>query len=371
MATRTKDYYAALGVAEDASPDDIKKAYRKLAKKHHPDANPDDPGAADRFKEISEAYRVLSDAEQRKRYDQLRRYGGTGPFTGHRPGPRPGPGGGGVRFEDLGDSGLGGIGDFFSSIFDFGRRATGGRERQSRRGRNVELDVEVPLRVAARGGRVRITVPIREECAACDGTGVAPGAKLETCTRCEGRGTIAFEQGGFSVNRPCPQCMGRGEIPTQACSVCGGQGEVRTTRKLSVKIPPGVEDGARIRVPGQGERGPGGGPQGDLIIRVAVQRDSFFTREGRDLVCEVPINLAQALLGSRVRVRTVDHKKVVLRIPAGTQSGTVFRIRGQGVGPDGDRGDQLVRVEIRVPEELGERGQDLARKLAAEEGLRY
>lgn len=370
MATRTKDYYHVLGVPEKASADDIKKSYRKLAKKYHPDANPDDPGAADRFKEISEAYRVLSDADQRKKYDELRRYGGAGPFTTHRPGARPGAGGG-VRFEDLGESGFGGIGDFFSSIFDFGRRAAGGKERQSRRGRNVELDVDLSLRVAARGGRIRVTVPVREECAACDGSGVAPGASLETCSRCEGRGTIAFEQGGFSVNRPCPQCMGRGEIPSQACSVCGGQGEVRTMRKLNVRIPPGVEDEARIRVPGQGERGPGGGPQGDLILRVHVKEDAFFSRDGRDLVCEVPINLAQALLGSRVRVRTVDNKKVVLRIPAGTQSGTVFRIRGQGIGAEGDRGDQLVRVQIRVPEEMSERGQELARELAEEEGLRF
>jgi molecular chaperone DnaJ len=370
MATRTKDYYQVLGVAESASPDDIKKAYRGLAKKHHPDANPDEPAAADRFKEISEAYRVLSDPDQRKRYDQLRRFGGAGPFAGARPGATTGPSGG-VSFEDLGESAFGGLGDFFSSIFDFGRRAAGGRQRQARRGRNVELDVDVSLRVAARGGRVRVHVPVREECAACDGSGVAPGATLETCTRCEGRGTIAFEQGGFSVNRPCPQCLGRGQIPTQACSVCGGQGEVRSTRRLNVRIPAGVEDGARIRVPAQGERGPAGGPQGDLILTVHVKRDSFFTRDGRDLVCEVPINLAQALLGSRVRVRTVDNKKVVLRIPVGTQSGTVFRIRGQGVGEEGARGDQLVRVQIRVPEDLSERGQELARELAAEEELRY
>jgi molecular chaperone DnaJ len=368
MATRTKDYYDVLGVPEGATADDIKKAYRKLAKKHHPDANPDDPGAAERFKEISEAYRVLSDADQRKRYDELRRYGGAGPFTGRRPGARPGPAGG-VRFEDLGESGFGGIGDFFSSIFDFGRRATGGHDRQTRRGRNVELDVDIPLRVAARGGKIRVTVPVREECAACDGTGVAPGASLEKCARCGGRGTIAYEQGGFAVNRPCPECMGRGEIPTQACSVCGGQGEVRSARKLNVRIPAGVEDEARIRVPSQGERGPGGGPQGDLIIRVHVGKDAFFSREGHDLVCEVPINLAQALLGSRVRVRTVDNKKVVLRIPPGTQSGTVFRIRGQGIGAEGERGDQLVRVQIRVPEDMSDRGLELARELAEEEGL--
>ncbi|HKK28736.1 MAG TPA: molecular chaperone DnaJ [Gemmatimonadota bacterium] len=370
MASRTKDYYEILGVSEGASKDEIKKAYRRLAKKHHPDANPDDPESAERFKEISEAYRVLSDPEKRKQYDQVRRFGGAGRFASARSGAGPGAGAG-IRFEDLSDSGFGGIGDFFSSIFDFGRRGAGTRRRRAARGRNVELDVEIPLRVAARGGKVRVTVPVREECAACDGSGVAPGASLETCSRCEGRGTISFQQGGFSVNRPCPRCMGRGEIPTQTCSVCGGQGEVRSRRRLNVKIPAGVEDGARIRVAGQGERGPSGGPPGDLILHVSVKDDPFFTREGNDLVCEVPINLAQALLGSRVRVRTVDGKKVVLRVPEGTQSGTLFRIRGQGMGPEGSRGDQLVRVQIRVPETLSERGQELARELAEAEELRY
>lgn len=370
MASRTKDYYEVLGVSESAKANEIKKAYRRLAKKHHPDANPDDPEAAERFKEISEAYRVLSDPEKRKQYDQVRRFGGTGSFARGRGEARPGAPGG-FRFEDISESGFGGIGDFFSSIFDFGRRGAEARRRESRRGRNVELDVEIPLRVAARGGKIRVTVPVREECAACDGSGVAPGAKLETCSRCQGRGTISYQQGGFSVNRPCPECMGRGEIPSETCRACGGLGEVRSRRRINVKIPAGVDDGSRIRVSGQGERGPGGGPPGDLVLRVSVKKDPFFTRDGNDLVCEVPINVAQALLGSRVRVRTVDGKKVVLRIPPGTQSGTLFRIRGQGVGAQGARGDQMVRVQIRVPETLTDRGEELARELAETEDLRF
>lgn len=368
MATRPKDYYDILGVPEDVSPDDLKKVYRRLAKQNHPDANPDDPDAAERFKEISQAYRVLSDEEQRRKYDQMRRYGGLGGFGARPGGAAAGAGGGrgrGFRFEDLG-----GLGDIFGSFFDLGGR--GRRERgQPSQGRDVEYRVEIPLRVAARGGKVRVTVPLSEECAACDGSGAAPGATLETCQECGGRGTVSFGQGSFSVQRPCPACMGRGEIPTEPCPVCGGRGEVRTHRKISVNVPAGVDDGSRLRLSGQGERGPGGGPSGDVIIRFRVKPDSFFERDGLDLECEVPINLAQATLGSRVRVRTVDRKKVVLKIPPGTQSGTAFRIRGQGVWKGGRKGDQLVRVKVTVPEKLTEEGREALERLAEAEDLRH
>jgi molecular chaperone DnaJ len=379
MATRSKDYYEILGVAENASQDEIKKAYRKLAKKHHPDANPDDPETEERFKEISEAYRVLSDPERRQKYDRMRKFGGMDAFGGRGArggaagsGAARGPQGrGGFSFEDLSDMGFGGLGDIFSSIFDRGGRGQRKTARRGpERGRNVEYEVTVPFRTAVRGGKVRVDVPIREECATCDGSGAAPGATLETCEQCGGRGTVSFGQGGFSVNRPCPACMGRGRIPSDRCRVCNGQGEVRTRRKIKVKIPAGVEDGSRIRLSGQGERGPGGGPSGDLVIRVRVKDDPFFERHGLNLVSEVPINLAQALLGSRIRVRTVDGKKVVLRIPPGTQSGTSFRIRGQGVQKEQQRGDQLVRVRIEVPEELSEEGREAAESLAEAEGLR-
>ena len=379
MATRTRDYYEILGVAENASQEEIKKAYRKLAKQHHPDANPDDPEAEQRFKEISEAYRTLSDPERRKKYDRMRKYGGMGAFgggrrEGGRPRRGPTPGGegrGGFSFEDLSDMGFGGLGDLFSSMFDRGGRRRRQARRGPERGRNVEYEVTIPFRKAVRGGDVRVNVPIREECATCDGSGAAPGSTVETCSVCDGRGTVSFGQGGFSVNRPCPECMGRGERPTDPCRVCGGQGEVRSRRKINVKIPPGIEDGDRVRISGQGQRGPGGGPSGDLLIRVRVKDDPFFEREGRNLVCEVPINVAQALLGSRIRVRTVDGKRVVLRIPPGTQSGTAFRIRGQGVQQEGRRGDQLVRVKVKVPDELSEEGREAAERLAEVEELRY
>lgn len=374
-STRTeRDYYEVLGVAENASQEEIKKAYRRLAKKHHPDANPDDAESEERFKAISEAYRVLSDPEQRKKYDRMRKFGGMGAFRsrGGRPaGAGAGGQGEGFRFEDLSDMGFGGIGDLFTSIFDRSRRREEARSRGPARGRNVEYEVTIPFRTAVRGGKVTVQVPIRDSCATCDGTGAAPGATLETCPVCDGRGSVSFGQGSFSVNRPCPECMGRGRSPTESCRVCGGQGEVRSRRKISVTVPSGVDDGSRIRLSGQGERGADGGTPGDLVIRVRVKSDDFFEREGLNLVCEVPINVAQALLGSRLRVRTVDGKKVVLRIPAGTQSGTAFRIRGQGVHEGGRRGDQLVRVRVEVPEELGEDGREAAERLAEAEELPY
>ncbi|MDP2469942.1 MAG: molecular chaperone DnaJ [Candidatus Palauibacterales bacterium] len=368
MTARAKDYYQELGVSQSASDDEIKKAYRSLAKKYHPDANPDDPSAGERFKEISEAYTVLSDSDSRKKYDQLRRFGGLG---GYRPGagPTPGASPGGTRnfrFEDLG-----GIGDIFSSIFDLGKRTAEERRQGPVRGRDVEYLIEIPFRTAVRGGRVTINVPLSEECANCDGTGAAPGAGTDTCSECHGRGTVTFGQGTFSVPRPCPACMGRGQIPRQVCSACGGRGEVSTRRKIAVTVPAGVDDGSRLRIPGQGERGPGGGRPGDLIVKFKVHDDRFFAREGLDLACEVPINVAQALLGSRIRVRTVDNKKIVLKIPPGTQSGTTFRIKGQGVEKGQRTGDQLVRIVVDVPDELSEEGRDAAERLARAEGLRH
>ena len=366
MATRTKDYYGILAVAENATPDEIKKAYRKLAKQYHPDRNPGNPAATEKFKEVSEAHRVLSDADKRKKYDQVRKYGGLGAFTSGGARPRTGDARG-FRFEDLSD--IGGLGDIFSSIFDFGKRPST-KEEGPTRGRNVEYLVEIPLKTAARGGKVRVTVPISEECATCDGSGAAPGTKLRDCSECSGKGEVIFGQGGFSVTRPCPACLGRGKVPETACSSCGGNGQVRTKKKLSVRVPRGVETGSKLRLTGQGERGPHGGPAGDLIIKFRVKGDRFFTREGLNLVCEVPINIAQAALGSRLKVRTIDGKKVVLKIPPGTQSGTMFRIRGQGIEKGESRGDQLVRVAVQTPE-LSEEGRQMVADLASSEGLRY
>ena len=364
MPTQAKDYYKILGVAENASADEIRKAYRALAKKHHPDANAGNPASTEKFKEVSEAHGVLSDPDKRRKYDRVRKYGGLGPFGAGQPGGAPGTEGG-FKFEDLSD--LGGIGGIFSSIFDFGKKPRP-EKAGPKRGRNVEYLVTVSLRTAARGGRVSVTVPISEECATCDGDGAAPGTTLQRCPECGGKGEVTFGQGGFSVTRPCPVCVGRGMVPETPCSSCSGRGQVSTRRKLSVKVPTGVETGSRARLSGQGERGPGGGPPGDLIIRFQVDPDRFFTREGLDLACEVPINVAQAILGSRVKVRTIDGNRVVLRIPPGTQSGKVFRIRGQGLQRGDNRGDQLVKVVVETPD-LSTEGLRTVQELAKQEGL--
>jgi len=367
----TKDYYQVLGIPESASAEEIKKAYRRLAKKHHPDANPNNPSAADRFKEIGEAYSVLSDEEKRKQYDQMRKLGPLGSFGfGGRPaGAGPQPGGRTetrINFEDLSD--LGGLGDLFGSFFDRGRRR---KTKTTARGRDVEYVVEVTLETAARGGKLSITVPITDDCPQCNGTGNAPGSRPKTCPECAGKGTISFGQGGFAVSRPCPACLGRGQIPTDPCSRCGGTGQITEQRQILVSVPAGVDTASRLRLSGQGERGESGAPAGDLIITFKVQPHSFFRREGLDIHCTIPINVAQAMLGSRVRVRTVDGKKVTLKVPAGTQSGTRFRIPAQGVEKGGHRGDQYVQVKIQVPESLTNEQETAVREFARIADLRY
>lgn len=361
-----KDFYQILGVADTAPQDEIKKAYRRLAKQYHPDANPNNPGAADRFKEISEAHATLSDAEKRKQYDQMRRLGA---FDGmsRRPSPqgRGAPQGGAQPdFSDLGDLSGFGLGDIFSSIFGRGRR-------EDTRGESLEAVVEVPFRVAMLGGKVPVTMPVVESCPTCAGSGAAPGATITTCPECDGRGTISFGQGSFAVNRPCPRCRGRGKIPSQPCPTCQGAGEVRTERRVMITVPPATESGSKVRLKGQGQPGRSGAPAGDLIITFQVQPDRFFHREGLDIVCEVPINLAQAVLGTRLRVRTLDGKKVVLKIPPGTQPGRKFRIKGQGLEKNGRKGDQLVGVQVSLPEKLNADEEQLMKKFAEAAGMVY
>ena len=365
-----KDFYQVLGVSDSASQGEIKKAYRRLAKQYHPDANPNNASAAERFKEISEAHSVLSDAEKRKQYDQMRRLGAFdgGPARGPRPGgarrgPGPGPEAGAEGF-DFGD--FGGLGDIFSSIFGRGRQ---GQEEPA--AESIETVVEVPFRVATLGGKVAVSLQVIEPCPTCAGSGGAPGATWSTCPECKGRGTISFGQGGFAVNRPCPQCRGRGRIPSQPCPTCQGAGEVRTERQVSITVPPGTDTGTRVRMRGQGQAGRSGMPAGDLLVTFQVQPDRFFHREGLDIVCEVPLNLAQAALGTRLRVRTVDGKKVVLRIPAGTQPGRRFRIKGQGVEKNGVKGDQLVQVQVQVPDQLTPEQQEMLKQFAQSAGLPY
>ena len=378
MATQARDFYQVLGVGEKATQDEIKKAYRKLAKQHHPDANPDDPRAAERFKEIGEAYAVLSDSEKRKQYDQMRRLGAFGFGRGAPGRTEQGPfgagqpGAGSFSFEDLRD--LGGLGDIFSSIFDRGRRP--GADAQTRRGgpqrgEHIEYVVEIPFETAVKGGQVSVQLAVTEDCATCGGTGAAPGSAVHRCKECGGTGTIAFGQGGFAVTRPCPACFGRGTIPETPCPTCGGAGSLRQTRKIQITVPEGVDTGSKVRLSGQGERGRAGGTPGDLIITFKVKPHHFFTRDGLDIHATVPINIAQATLGSKIRVRTVAGKRVVLTIPPGTQSGTRFRIRGHGVQKAGRIGDQYVEVKVEVPETLSPEQQKAMQEFAEASGLKH
>jgi molecular chaperone DnaJ len=362
-----KDYYQVLGVPESATQDQIKKAYRKLAKKHHPDANPDNKAAGERFKEISEAYAVLSDAEKRKQYDRLRKYGA---FAGMGGGARGGTrtyssGRSPVEDFDLKDfGGFGGIGDLFSSIF-------GGGEGKSGRGRgeSVETVVTIPFRTAALGGKVPVVVPVVEGCPTCGGSGAAPGSTLSVCQECKGSGQVSFGYGGFAVKRPCPACRGKGRVAAQRCGTCQGAGEVRTEKRLLIDVPSGTDSGTTVRLKEQGPKGAGGA--GDLLVSFQVEPDRFFTRDGLDVLCTVPINVAQAALGTKLKVRTLDGKHVVLRIPPGTQPGRKFRIKGQGIEKHGTRGDQLVEIAVEIPARLSAEQEAKLKEFADAAGLRH
>jgi molecular chaperone DnaJ len=376
---QNKDFYAVLGVPASASQDEIKKQYRKLAAKLHPDKNPNDAKAADRFKEISEAYTVLGDAEKRKQYDRMRQLGAFGGF-GSRGGARPGAGapggpggagqGGNFRFEDFDIGGLGGLGDIFSSMFG-GGGPTPRQRRGPERGQDIEMGLEVPFRTAALGGKIPVELEVNEECPTCHGNGAAPGAKLQTCPECNGRGTISFGQGGFAVQRPCPMCLGRGQVPSERCPTCGGIGEVRSNKKVLIQVPAGADNGTKIRLKGQGGRGERNGPPGDLLITFQVQADRFFKREGLDIIAPVPINIAQATLGSRIRVSTLDGKKIAIRIPPGTANGKRFRVREQGIQRDDQKGDLIVQVDVQVPDKLTEEQERAMREFAEASGLKY
>jgi molecular chaperone DnaJ len=362
-----KDYYKILGIDEKASLEEIKKAYRRLAKKYHPDANPGDKTVEEKFKDISAAYEVLSDSKKRKQYDQLRQFGprgfrGTDAGGGFQGWDFKSPPGGGFSFQDIG--GLSGFGDIFTDLFDLG-----GRTRQARygpqKGEDLRFEIKVPFDLAISGGKTLIHLPREEVCPVCSGTGAAAGSATSVCPDCQGKGLISMAQGGFSINRPCPRCYGRGTIISKPCHNCGGIGQVKKTRKISVKIPAGVSDGGKIRLREQGLSGAGGGSPGDLILTVRVGEHRFFHRKGRDIRCRVPINVVQAILGGRIRVRAIDGK-VELKIPPGTQSGTTFRVRGKGVSVNGKRGDQLITVYITVPKHISEKQRKLIEEFARE-----
>ena len=371
-------FYATLGVSSSASQDEIKKAYRKLAKKFHPDANANDAKAGERFKEISEANNVLSDPQKRKQYDEMRRLGafdggGFGGFGGGARSRGAGSRGGtqNINFEDFDIGGLGGLGDLFSSMFGGGETRQSARPRGPEKGQTIEANLDIPFRTAARGGKVPIELEVSEECSTCHGSGAAPGAQLKICPECNGRGVISFGQGGFAVNRPCPVCLGKGQVPTEPCPTCRGSGEVRARRKVLVNAPPGVDTGSKIRLKGQGGKGNANGPPGDLVITFNVLPDKFYKRDGLDVIATVPLNIAQATLGTKISVRTLDGKKVAIKIPPGTPSGKRFRVRGQGIQKGETKGDLIVEVSISVPEKLSEEQERMMKEFAESGGMKY
>lgn len=379
---QTKDFYATLGVKSSASQDEIKKAYRKLAKKFHPDANASDPKAAERFKELSEANNVLGDPKKRKQYDEMSRLGAFdgGGFGGFGGGARSGRGAGArgarggaqtINFQDFDIGGLGGLGDLFSSMFGGGDTGESARPRGPQKGQTVEATLDIPFRTAAKGGKVPIELEVSEECSTCHGSGAAPGAQLDICPECNGRGVISFGQGGFAVNRTCPVCLGRGQVPTEPCPTCHGTGEVRVKRKVLITVPPGVDTGSKIRLKGQGGKGNANGPPGDLVITFNVLADKFYKRDGLDVIATVPLNIAQATLGTRISVRTLDGKKVAIKIPPGTPSGKRFRVRGQGIQKGEKKGDLIVEVAIQVPDKLSEEQERMMKEFAESGGMKY
>jgi molecular chaperone DnaJ len=377
-----KDFYNVLGVSEKATADEIKKQYRRLAKQHHPDTNKGDAKSAERFKEISEAYQVLSDEKKRQQYDEMRRLGAFDSFGARSPrsgagagarsgGSRPRSSGGApgnTQYDEFDVGGLGGLGDLFSSMFGGGAGRTQ-RPSGPEQGQSVETTLEIPFRTAALGGKVPIELELNEECITCHGSGAAPGAKIQTCPECGGRGTISFGQGGFAVNRPCPMCLGKGTVPSEKCPTCGGSGEQRSRKKVNITVPAGVDSGSKIRLKGQGGRGVRGGAPGDILITFNVKPDDEWSREGLDLIAHAPVNIAQATLGSKVSVETLDEKTVSIKIPAGTPGGKRFRVRGQGIAKDGKRGDLLVEVSVTVPEKLNEKQAQLMKEFAEAAGL--
>ena len=349
-----KDFYETLGVPKNASDDDIKKAYRKMAMKHHPDRNQGDSGKAseDKFKEVKEAYEMLSDPQKRAAYDQ---YG----HAGVDPNMRGGPGAEGFNggFAEA-------FGDIFGDMFNQGGGRRGAAGRQVYRGSDLSYAMEVTLEEAAKGKEAQIRIPAWENCDTCTGTGAKPGTSVKTCSTCNGAGTVQMRQGFFSVQQTCPHCRGSGKIIPEPCTACHGQGKVKKQKTLEVKIPSGIDDGMRIRSTGNGEPGTNGGPPGDLYIEIRLKKHDIFERDGDDLHCQVPVSFTTAALGGEIEVPTLEGKAAI-DIPEGTQAGKQFRLRGKGI--KGVRasypGDLYCHVAVETPVKLTEHQRKLMREL--------
>ncbi len=341
-----KDYYEVLGLSRTASEDEIKRAYKKLAMKHHPDRNPGDASAEDKFKEVKEAYEILSDAQKRSAYDQF----------GHA-GVDQSAGGG------YGGGGFGGFSDMFADIFGAGGR---GGFNGPRPGDDLEYRLNLTLEQAVNGAKIDIQIPRREVCDSCHGSGAAAGSTAETCPTCGGHGKVRMQQGFFVVERPCHTCHGKGKVIKKPCSKCHGEGFVQVKKTLTVSIPAGVDEGDRIRLSGQGEAGDVGAPHGDLYVRIALQAHPIFKRQGDTLFCEMPLSFTTATLGGEIEVPTLDGR-VNLKIPAGTQTGRKFKIGGKGVKSvrSGRQGDLICQVTLETPVNLTTEQQDLLRAFEA------
>mgnify|MGYP006267485697 FL=1 len=352
-----RDYYEVLGVNKGASDDDLKKAYRRLAMKFHPDRNPDDKSAEAQFKEVKEAYEILSEPNKRAAYDQY----------GHA-GVDPSMGGG---FGGFGGGGAGGFdfGNIFEEIFrgggggGFSGGGRGGRS-QVYRGADLRYDLEVSLEEAAKGSQTRIRIPTETNCETCKGSGAKPGTSSKTCGTCKGSGQVRMQQGFFSVQQTCPHCHGSGKVIEDPCTDCHGRGRKRENKTLEIKIPAGVNDGDRIRLSGEGEAGVNGGPSGDLYVQISLKQHELFTRDGDDLHCEIPITMTTAALGGDIDVPTLDGT-ASLRIPEETQTGKIFRLRGKGVKGmrSGVEGNLYVHVVVETPVNLNSEQKDLLRQL--------
>lgn len=350
-----KDYYQILGVDRGASEEEIKKAYRRLAMKYHPDRN-DGEDAGARFREISEAYSCLMNPQKRANYDRF--------------GTAEGPGQGYGGYGDFGGFGAGGFGDIFEDIFGdfFGAFTARGASRRAR-GSDLRYDLDITLEEAAFGAEKVIDVPSWQDCSECSGTGSRSGQPMK-CPDCRGAGNVRFQQGFFSVSRTCGKCRGTGKVINDPCGRCDGQGKVKTDRKVTVRVPAGVDSGSRLKMTGEGEPGERGGPPGDLYIMIGVGGHEFFKRRGMDLHCEVPISFSQAALGAEVSVPSLDGSMHTLRIPAGTQPGTAFHLKGKGLPRVGgrSRGDQVVTARVVVPRNLDQRQRELLEEFAGLDG---
>jgi molecular chaperone DnaJ len=344
-----RDYYEVLGVNRDASDEDIKKAYRKLAMKWHPDRNPDNPKAEERFKEAKEAYEILTDAQKRPLYDQFGHAGVDPAAAG------AGTAGAGAGFGNFADA----FGDIFGDIFG------GGRGRSTvYRGADLRYNLEVSLEDAARGTETRIRIPAMEECATCKGSGAKPGTSPTTCPTCQGHGQVRMQQGFFSIQQTCPRCHGTGKIVSSPCQTCGGAGRVKQHKTLAVKIPAGVDEGDRIRLSGEGEAGMNGGPPGDLYVVIHLKPHPVFTRDHNDLHCEMPISITTAALGGDIEIPTLDGYAKI-KVPPGTQTGQMFRLRGKGIKGvrSSGHGDLICHVAVETPVNLTPRQRELLQEL--------